>query len=195
MDRNELLHDSRHLGVPVGVPIWFPCSRYIRRKPCTYLVSRLTLSPNGLKRASSWPMLPVPSGVSKMIFMPEVHSAQTMHLSCVETNTISERTETSFHLTYITYEYHRVCLKWFLCSRYIQHQQYTYLVSRSTLSPNVPKRVRTWSTSPRSAIRCIQNDFWAYGTFSASHTPILHQIDQNELPFHPHHVRVPSGAP
>jgi hypothetical protein len=183
-------------SVPSVCPKWFPCLWYIRSKQCTYLAQRLTLCLNGPKWASTWLTSPrSTSGCAHMISMLKVHSAQTVHLSCVEINTISKRIETSFLLTYITYEYHRVCLKWFLCSRYIQHQQYTYLVSRSTLSPNVPKRVRTWSTSPRSAIRCIQNDFWAYGTFSASHTPILHQIDQNELPFHPHHVGVPSGAP
>jgi hypothetical protein len=168
---------------------------HIRRKPCTYLVSRLTLSPNGSKRASYGPTLLVPSAMSKMIFMPEVCSAQTMHLSCTETNTISKRTKTSFHLTYITYEYHPVCPKRFLCLRYIWRQPYTYLASRSTLSPNGPKRVCTWSTAPRSAIRCIQNDFWAYDTFGASRAPILQQIDRNELRFHPRHVQVPSGAP
>ena len=41
-----------------------------------------------------------------MISMPEVHSAQTVHLSCAKTNTISKQTETSFHLRYITKEYH-----------------------------------------------------------------------------------------
>ena len=46
-----------------------------------------------------------------MIFMPEVHSAQTVHLSCAKTNTISKQTKTSFHLTYITLEYHSVVPK------------------------------------------------------------------------------------
>ena len=41
-----------------------------------------------------------------MIFVLEVHSAQTVHLSCAKTNTISKRTETCFHFTYITLEYH-----------------------------------------------------------------------------------------
>ena len=41
-----------------------------------------------------------------MIYVPEVHSAQTVHLSCAKTNTISKRTETIFHLTYVTLEYH-----------------------------------------------------------------------------------------
>ena len=41
-----------------------------------------------------------------MIYMLEVHSAQTVHLCCAKTNTISKRTETIFNLTYITLEYH-----------------------------------------------------------------------------------------
>ena len=53
MDRNELLLDPRHLGVP--------------------------------------------SDASKMISEPVVRSVQTMHLSCVETNTMSKWTKTSFH--------------------------------------------------------------------------------------------------
>jgi hypothetical protein len=35
-----------------------------------------------------------------MISKPMVYSAQTVHLFCAETNTISKRTETSFHLTW-----------------------------------------------------------------------------------------------
>jgi hypothetical protein len=46
--------------------------------------------------------LGVPSGVSTMISMPVEHSAQTVHLSCAEINTISKRTEMSFHLTHVT---------------------------------------------------------------------------------------------
>jgi hypothetical protein len=34
-----------------------------------------------------------------------VHMAQTVHLSCTKTNTVSKRTETSFHLSLITQEY------------------------------------------------------------------------------------------
>jgi hypothetical protein len=53
--------------------------------------------------------LGVPSGASNMIFEPMIHSVQTMHLSCEEINSNSKRTETSFHLTHVTLEYHRVC--------------------------------------------------------------------------------------
>ena len=51
----------------------------------------------------------VPSFAPKMIFKPMVCSAQTVHLSCVEINTISKRTKMSFHMTHVTKEYHRVC--------------------------------------------------------------------------------------
>jgi hypothetical protein len=39
-------------------PKWFLSLYYVRRKPCTYVVSRLTLSPNRLKWASTWPTSP-----------------------------------------------------------------------------------------------------------------------------------------
>jgi hypothetical protein len=46
---------------------------YVRRKPCTYLVSKLALSPNEPKRVSTRARhLGVPSGVSKMIYEPMV---------------------------------------------------------------------------------------------------------------------------
>ena len=37
-----------------------------------------------------------------------VRLAQTVHLSCIEANTFSKLTETSLHLTHVTYEFHRV---------------------------------------------------------------------------------------
>ena len=39
----------------------------------------------------------VPSGAFKLIFEPMVRLVQTMHLSCVEVNTITKRTDTSLH--------------------------------------------------------------------------------------------------
>jgi hypothetical protein len=37
---------------------WFPSLWYVRRKPCTYLVSRLAQSPNGPKWGSTWALSP-----------------------------------------------------------------------------------------------------------------------------------------
>jgi hypothetical protein len=45
--------------------------------------------------------LEVLSGVSKMISKLTVHSAQTMHLSCTDINSVSKRIK-RFHLTHVT---------------------------------------------------------------------------------------------
>ena len=44
--------------------------------------------------------LGVPLGRSKMIFEPMVRLAETVHLSSTNTNTISKRIETRFHMTH-----------------------------------------------------------------------------------------------
>jgi hypothetical protein len=164
------------ISKPCSKKKWFPSLWYIRSKLCTYLVPRLTLSPNGLKQASTWHTLPrstikcaqsdfhacgifvvnrapifhrylnylqtvrnelplvprrlgVQLGASKMISKPMLRLAQTVHLPGTETNTISKWIETCFHLTYITYKYHRT----------------------------FPERLH------------------AHGTFITNHAPILHQ--------------------
>jgi hypothetical protein len=98
--------------------------------------------------------LGVPSCVSKTISVHVVHSAQTMHLSCVKISTIS----------------------------------------------NELNEASTWALSPRSTIRCVQNDFWADGMFSTNRAPIFNrhqnylQMDQSKIPHDPRHFGVPSGA-
>jgi hypothetical protein len=102
--------------------------------------------------------LGVPLGVPKMISMPLVHSMQIVHLSCVEINTISERTKTSFHLTDVILEFNRVCPTWFLCPWYIRCTPCTYLATRLTLSKQT-ETIFTWSTPPKSIIWCAQKRF------------------------------------
>jgi hypothetical protein len=50
----------------------------------------------------------VPSGAFKMIVEPMVRLAQTVHLSCTDTNTVSKWKEVTFHLTHVTLEFRRV---------------------------------------------------------------------------------------
>jgi hypothetical protein len=50
-------------------------------------------------------------GASEMISKPLVRLAQTMHLSCTDSNTISKQTEMRFHMTHVTEEFYRVCPK------------------------------------------------------------------------------------
>jgi hypothetical protein len=53
---------------------------------------------------------------------------------------------------------------------------------------------------PRSSVRCIQDNFWAYGTFDQNRASILCQdkhylqTDWIELSLEPHHQGVPSRA-
>jgi hypothetical protein len=61
---------------------------YIQGKPCTYLASRLALSPNRPNRAPPDPRhLGVPLGASKTIYEPMVRSVQTVHLSSIKIST------------------------------------------------------------------------------------------------------------
>jgi len=43
-----------------------------------------------------------------MIYDPMVRPAQTVHLSCTDTNPASQQKEVRFHMTHVTYEFHRV---------------------------------------------------------------------------------------
>jgi hypothetical protein len=101
-------------------------------------------------------------------------------------------------MTNVPEEIHRVHPKWFLSQWYVQRKSCTYLASRLALSPNTPKRAFTWTSSPRSAIGCVQNDFRAM--FSENRAPILHRhfhypyMDWNEIPQDQCHIGDPSGA-
>jgi hypothetical protein len=46
--------------------------------------------------------LRAPSGASKTISEPILRLAQTAHLPCTDTNTVSKQTKTRFHMTHVT---------------------------------------------------------------------------------------------
>jgi hypothetical protein len=101
-EQNEIPHDPCHLGVLSDASkMIFPCLWYVWPKLCTYLVLILALSPNGL-----YPRDPrhlgVASGASKKIFELLVCLAQSIHLSCTNTNAVSKQTESRFHTTLVT---------------------------------------------------------------------------------------------
>jgi hypothetical protein len=127
-------------------PKWF-LSLLHEHKPCTYLALRLRLSPNRPKSSLIWPMSPQSSiGVLKTISMPMVCLSHLGHLSCTKINTISKQTKRSFHLTHITYKFHRVRPKRFSSLLHVRYKPCTNLVWRLTLSPNGPKRASIWPT-------------------------------------------------
>jgi hypothetical protein len=106
-------------------------------KPCTYLELSLSVSPNAPKLDSMWPTSPSSSivCVSRIISEHVLRSAQTVHLCCTDTNTISKRTEMRLHMTHIISEFYRVRVKWFLSLWYVRRNPCTYLASRLSLSP------------------------------------------------------------
>ena len=59
---------------------------------------------------------------------------QTVQLYCIKISTISEKTKSSLHLRLFNYEYHRVCVKWFLNLWCIRHKPCTYLLPKLTVS-------------------------------------------------------------
>jgi hypothetical protein len=162
-------------------------------KPCTYLAPILRLSPNRPKWDSTWPRSPRCSiGSVQSDFWAYGTFNANLHISCVKNSTISKRTETSIHLSLVAYKYHLVRSKWFLRLWYVWRKPCTYLAPILTLSLNGPKWDFTWPTSPRCSIGCIQNDFWAYGMFSAKPctnlAPILRLSKRTEMRFHMTHV-------
>jgi hypothetical protein len=81
---------------------WFLGLWYIRRKPCIYLASRLALSQN---RPSFHLMLNTYEYHqlrSKWFSELMVHLAQTAHLSCIDTNSVSKQKDEGFHMTHVT---------------------------------------------------------------------------------------------
>jgi hypothetical protein len=86
----------------------------------------------------------VPSGTSKTIFEQMVCSVQTVHLSCTDTNTVSEQTKTRFHMTHVTYKFHRVHQKLFMSLWYVRCKPCTYLCAdRNTVSEWTKTRLHT----------------------------------------------------
>jgi len=125
---------------------------------------------------------------------------QTVQLSCIKISTISEQTKSSLHLSLFNYEYHRVCLNWFLSLWCIRRKLCTYLLPKLILSLSEPKQDSIRHTSSRSYIRYVLIDFWAYRMFHSNRASILHQdyqflqTDQTKLSLEPLDLGVPSGA-
>jgi hypothetical protein len=85
---------------------------YIWRKPCIYLAPTLNCLQTDQNEIPHDPRhLGVPLLASKTISEPMVCLAQTEHLSCAKTSTISKRTKSSFHFILVTNKYHWVCQK------------------------------------------------------------------------------------
>jgi hypothetical protein len=116
-----------------------------------------------MKSDSTWAL-----HASKLIYVPMLRLVQAMQLFCIETNSISKWTKTRFHMTHITLELHPVPPKQFLSLWYFSAQTvHLSCVKISTILKQT-KMSLYLSLEPRSAIRCVENDFCAYGILGAN---------------------------
>jgi hypothetical protein len=82
---------------------WFLSLLYVRHKPWTYRVSRFALSLNGPKRVSTWASSPrSTNGCIQNDIWAYGTLAQTVHLSCPNSNVVSKRSEMRFYKAHIT---------------------------------------------------------------------------------------------
>jgi hypothetical protein len=99
IDQNNIPHDPVNLEFHRVRPkwflrLWYHAPIWCQDLPYLWMVwIKLALEPHHLG---------VPSGASNTIDEPVVGSAQTVHLSCIKISTISNQTESSFHLSLVT---------------------------------------------------------------------------------------------
>jgi hypothetical protein len=117
--------------------------------------------------------LGVPSGASKMITEPMVHSTQTMHQSCIDTNIVSKRPKLDLTWPTSSRGSNGCVHNDFPSLWYVQHKPCTYLVSRLALFPNGPKQAFTWASWPRRIIGCVQNYFYVWRKLCTYLAPTL----------------------
>jgi hypothetical protein len=110
-----------------------------------------------------------------MIPEPMVRLAQTVHLSCTDTNPISKENETRFDMTHVTLEFHRVHPNWFLSLCYVRRKTCNYSAPTLTSFPNGPNKIPHDPRHLGVPLVASKNDFRAYGMFGANCAPILRQ--------------------
>jgi hypothetical protein len=131
---------------------------YVLRKPCTYLAPTLTLSPNRPKRDSTWPMPPrsIIRCVRNDFQANDTFGANWATILHQESHYLQmDRNELPLEPHHQVVPSGASKMTFELMVRLAQ----TYLAPTLTLSLNTPKRDSSWSTSPRSSIGCVQNDF------------------------------------
>jgi hypothetical protein len=154
---------------------WFPSLWYVHPNWCTYLAPRLRLSPKKPKQASIWPTSPRSSvrSAQKDFRAYCTYDTNGALILCADQHYLqTEQNELTFdpcHRGGPSGATKKISMP-------MVHLAQTVLLSWPNVntSPSRPKQTSTWPTSPRSSIRCTQNDFWAYCTFGTNGALILH---------------------
>jgi len=130
---------------------WFPSIWYVPCKPCTYLASRLALSPNRPNRASTWAYSPrstnkcVQNGFLDYAALG-ANCAPILHrnLKCLK----MDRSEIPYDTCHqgVPSVASKLISKHMVCSMQTMHLP----CIRIRLSPNWSNQASTWAFSPRS---------------------------------------------
>jgi hypothetical protein len=98
---------------------------------------------------------------AKIISKAVVYLMQTVHLSCTETNTVSKRIETSFHLSLVTQEYLSVHLKQFLsASKIILHEAIECVQEISELTVRMAQTMHLSCTETNTIYKRTERKFY-----------------------------------
>jgi hypothetical protein len=145
-------------------PKWYWSLWYVRCKPCTYLASRLALSPNGPTLTQS------PNGLKRDSTRPTSPGSSTM---CVQNN----------FRAYGLFGANRAL---------ILHQHWHYLQTDQNEDPHDPHNLVVPSGASKMIFEPMVCPVQTMhlSCVKISHL----QMDQNELPLEPRHLGVPSGA-
>ena len=145
---SKLTEPSFHLSLftqehQIVRPKWILRLWCIRRKLCTYLALKLTMSTNGPKQDSIWHTSSRSSiGCVKMISMHIVCFLQTMHFA---SRLALSPNKSNWASTWASSpRYQQVLPKWFLRLWCIRRKPCTYLAPKLTLFLNRPKQDSIW---------------------------------------------------
>jgi hypothetical protein len=162
MDQNKLPLDKHYLGVPSGVPKAISKPVVDSSQPCTYLAPRLTLSPNRPKWATTSPTSPRSTiGCVQNDFQANSRFGANRAPIGAETNTISKRIKTSFHLI-LRRDWHYLQIVWNDLPLDLRHLGVPYGVPNSISEPMV-HLAQTWHLS------CLKINTISEGTEMSFH--------------------------
>ena len=201
MDRNKIQHDPRNLGVPSGASKTISDPMVQLCKPCNYLAPMLVPPPNGPKQDSTRPTSPrssIECVQNDFLSLLYVRPQPSTHLASRLASSRNARIELPLEPLHL-----RVASG---ASKTISdptiHLVQTVHLSCTDAS-TTSKRTKTrfhMTTSPRSSIECVQNNFLSL--WYVRHQPCTHLASRlasspntrNELRLEPLHLGVPSGA-
>ena len=158
-------------------PKWFLSLWCIRRKLCTYLAPKLTLSPNRPNRAFTWASSPT-STIGN--FHNDFWAYGALGNYLAPKLILSPAGPKRDSIWYTSSSSSIGCI--YSSIGRVQIDLWAYGMFHANRAPILhqdlalyPNRASTWAPLPRNNITCVQNSFLAYGALGTNRVPILHR--------------------